>query len=394
MTTTAESWVCAVCKGGVHEIVQTQSLSLLSRDEVCIVYFGVCCGCGHLQQWPPVSPELMANHYRTVATYELFGEPEALRVAPPSRHAKRFLSLANDIGLTPGRVYEVGSASGEMLNQFRRLGWEVRGCDPSSSAGKQAKAIFGIDVDLGFEEDIMPNQKNLDLILICHVLEHLYNPAAALARFHAALRPGGHLLLEVPCATAPDSLLPGWFSFEHLHYYRSEILERLLNQTGFEIVEMRIAMNVLHYPVIAVAARKATAKIVTGIVPDPEASIGMARRYVERDTHLWAGTERRLSDVAGPVFLYGAGIHTAQLLDHTTLAERTDIIAVVDRDPKKWGHTLAGIPVIGPQQLFQHPQKAPIVVSSYVGERDIVQTLLAGGVAPTRIKPLYSKIAD
>src|SRR6185369_307588 len=105
----------------------------------------------------------------------------------------------------------------------------------------------------------------------------------------------------VPCATAPDTLLPGWFSFEHLHYYRSEILERLLNQTGFEIVEIRIAMNVLHYPVIAVAARKATDKIVTNIVTDPEASVGMARRYVERDAHLWAGAERRLSDVMGPV---------------------------------------------------------------------------------------------
>jgi len=383
---------CAVCNGHDREIVQTQSLVLLNRKDPCTIDFCVCRGCGHLQQWPPVEPDLMAYHYRTFATYELFGEPEALRAAPPSRHLKRFLSLASDLGLTPGRVYEVGGASGEMLNQFRRLGWDVGGCDPSQSATEQAKSIFGIKVDLGGEETALPVQKDLDLVLACHVLEHLYDPLAALNRIHAALRPGGYLLLEVPCATAPDSLLPGWFSFEHLHYYRTEILERLLSQAGFEMMEMRIAMKAQHYPVIAIAARKAAGQIVASIHADPEKSIAMARRYVNRDAKLWADAGRRLADITGPVFLYGAGIHTAQLLDRTRFAEHTDIIAVADRDSKKWGQRLAGIPVIGPEQLFQHPQKAPIVISSYVGEPAIVQTLLEGGIAPSRIKPLYSEL--
>jgi SAM-dependent methyltransferase len=322
----------------------------------------------------------------------LFGEPETLRTAPPSRHAKRFLSLANDSGLAPGRVYEVGGASGEMLNQFRRLGWDVRGCDLSQSAAEQAKSVFGIEVDLGGEETTLPLQKNLDLVLACHVLEHLYDPLAALVRIHAALRPGGYLLLEVPCATAPDSLLPGWFAFEHLHYYRTEILERMLNQAGLEVMEMRIAMKAQHYPVVAVAARKAAGQIAANIDADPEKSLAMARRYVDRESKLWADTERRLSDIRGPVFLYGAGIHTAQLLDRTNLAEHTDIIAVADRDPKRWGQTLAGKPVISPAELFAHTQPTPVVISSYVIEKQIIETLLKGGIAASRIKPLYSDI--
>jgi len=206
------------------------------------------------------------------------------------------------------------------------------------------------------------------------------------------LRPGGYLLLEVPCATAPESLLPGWFAFEHLHYYRTEILERLLNQAGFEMMEMRIAMKAQHYPIVAVAARKAAGQIAASIHADPEKSLAMARRYVERDIQLWAKTEQRLSGLNGPVFLYGAGIHTAQLLYHTDFARHADIIAVADRDPKKWGQRLAGIPVISPQQLLQHPQKAPNVISSYVGEPAIVRTLLEAGIAPSRITPLYSEL--
>src|SRR6478735_2717487 len=96
---TAPGETCAICDGQVREIMQTQSLALLGRTEPCVIHFSACTTCGHLQQWPPVPPELMAYHYRTFATYELVGDPETLRVAPPSRHARRFLSLARDIGL-------------------------------------------------------------------------------------------------------------------------------------------------------------------------------------------------------------------------------------------------------------------------------------------------------
>src|SRR4051812_13575621 len=184
--------LCAVCRSGAREIVQSQRLALLGREAPCTIHFSACGACGHLQQWPPVTPELMAYHYRTFASYELVGEPESLRAAPPSRHAARFLSLAHDIGLKPGRAYEVGCASGEMLNQFRRAGWQVRGCDPSPCAVTQAKEIFEIAADLGGEEETIPRQQGLDLILACHVLEHLYDPAVSLHRFWEALAPGGH----------------------------------------------------------------------------------------------------------------------------------------------------------------------------------------------------------
>jgi SAM-dependent methyltransferase len=255
----------------------------------------------------------------------------------------------------------------------------------------QASAIFCIEADLGNEEETIPRQNGLDLILVCHVLEHLYDPAAALARFHNALSPAGHLLLEVPCAIAPDTLLPGWFTFEHLHYYQPAILERLLRQAGFAILETRIDMTAEHYPVIAIAAQKA-APAAGEIASDPNASIAVAEQYVIRDSGLWAATERRLADLSGPVFVYGAGIHTAQLLDRTRLAERAQILAIVDRDSKKWGQTLAGTPVISPDQLFRDERNAPVIISSYVSEHAITRALLAHGMPPSRIKPLYSDL--
>ncbi|MEO8302239.1 MAG: methyltransferase domain-containing protein [Rhizomicrobium sp.] len=377
---------CALCKGHDREIVQTQSLALLNRDEPCQIDFSVCRGCGHLQQWPPVAPDLMAYHYRTFAAYEVFGDAAQLRAAAPARHAQRFLALVADIGIAPGHAYEVGCASAAMLHQFRSRGWQVRGCDPSPSAVSQAGTIFGIDVDLGDEETAICGQTNLDLILVCHVLEHLYDPPAALGRFHAALAPDGHLVLEVPCAVAPDSLPPGWFTFEHLHYYQPAVLEGLLRNAGFEPVETRIEMRAEHYPVIAIAARKKP-HAVAGLADfAPAAGIALARTYAARDKALWAATARRLQNIRQPAFLYGAGIHTSQLLNHADFP----VLAIVDRDPKKWGQTLAGKPVISPAELFAHQLPTPVIISSYVSEKQIVDALLKGGITPSRIIPLYS----
>ena len=380
---------CALCGGGVRLPVQSQRLALLGRDEPCTIEFCVCGDCGHIQQWPPAAPELMAHHYRSIATYEVFGEIEGLRAAPPSRHARRFLQLAADIGLAPGRAYEVGCASGAMLHQFRKRGWQVAGCDPSPSAISQAAAIFDIQADLGNEADVLPRQDALDLVLACHVLEHLYDPRAALVRFHAALAQGGHLILEVPCATLPERLPPGWFTFEHLHYYQPAAMQRLLLETGFEIVETRIDTNSEHYPVMAIAARKDGQRQTT---PSLDASTGLnlAHSYAARDKLLWTATALRLARIQEPVFVYGAGIHTAQLLDRTGLLPH--IIAIADRDSKKWGQSQAGKSVIRPTELLAHPCRAPVVISSYVSERQIVDALLESGIAPERLVPLYSRV--
>ncbi|HKX35494.1 MAG TPA: methyltransferase domain-containing protein, partial [Rhizorhapis sp.] len=216
------------------------------------------------------------------------------------------------------------------------------------------------------------------------------DPPAALARFHAALAPHGYLVLEVPCAAGPEQLPPGWFTFEHLHYYQPAILENMLRGAGFEPIESRIEMNAQHYPVIAIAARKRTDRDPDIADHNPSASIHLARTYAARDTALWAATAERLKQIRQPVILYGAGIHTSQLLDRTDLAPQ--IIAIADRDPKKWGQALAGKPVISPTELFANAQSAPVIISSYVSEKQIIAALLTGGIAASRIKPLYSEL--
>jgi SAM-dependent methyltransferase len=250
--------------------------------------------------------------------------------------------------------------------------------------------VYDIALDVGGEEDCLPKQSGLDLVLMSHVLEHLYEPAQTVARVHDALRDGGTLVLEVPCAVAPELLPPAWFAFEHLHYFSYEVLEALLRNAGFEILESRVAMRAFIYPVIAVAARKAGTSPRKPVVPQAEATARVARSFALLDAARWQQTRDRLAHISGEAYIWGAGVHTALLLFHTKLMDRVSLAAIADRDSQKWGHTQAGVPVISPDDLIRKETSAPIIVSSFFAEREIIDALQKAGVARERIIPLYS----
>jgi SAM-dependent methyltransferase len=57
------------------------------------------------------------------------------------------------------------------------------------------------DLVLDLQRIVLPNS-SLDVVLTAHVLEHVPDFSAALAELHRVLRPGGHLLVQVPLQQA------------------------------------------------------------------------------------------------------------------------------------------------------------------------------------------------
>ncbi len=331
----------------------------------------------------------MLRHYETMSNYTAFSDPERLRAAPPIALTRRLMSLVRDCGISEGRLYEVGCATGLHLHQFRTAGWTVSGCEPSARAAEQANEIYGIHVDVGDEATCLPRKADLDVVMMSHVLEHLFDPQASIARAYDALSDSGMIVIEVPCAIAPDLLPPGWFSFEHLHYFSPETLMSLLASAGFETVEMRIATSAFIYPVIAVVARKSRKPASRIGRPATNGAADVARSYAAREQMMWQRVRARLAGLNGDAFIWGAGVHTAQLLHWTGIGHLLNLRGIVDRDPQKWGLTQGDIPVISPDDLIADPSGAPVIVSSYFAEREIAARLRDAGIDPSRIVTLY-----
>ncbi|GAB6145784.1 hypothetical protein JCM12294_32230 [Desulfocicer niacini] len=115
-------------------------------------------------------------------------------------HKKIFEEKFNEFlnHLNPGKILDIGCATGTFLNVAKIRGWEVTGIDVSEWACNYLKQngfqnIFCTDIEnVDFKDDYF------DVININHTLEHVLDPIKTLKCINRVLKPGGLLLIEVP----------------------------------------------------------------------------------------------------------------------------------------------------------------------------------------------------
>jgi SAM-dependent methyltransferase len=377
---------CFVCDGAGGTTKFATDLDICGLGRVS--YAVRCCeGCGLTLQDPAISPATMMRQYSLFSNYLAFdaGDP------PLSSTGRRMLDFLARAQVGPGRVYDIGAAAGAMLWHFREHGWAVSGCDPSPAAVSQAKARYGIDLDIGTGEQTLARRAGLDLITLSHVLEHIYDPAAALRTFHPALADDGHLLFEVPCMTAPEVCPPGLFMMEHINYFEPNSLANLLKITGFEPVHQAVTLDFFPFPVVTILARKVEQDAGVRLSNSVAGNLDFLNRYDGIEQALWKGVDARiLKSVDGgeEIYIWGAGLHTSTLLSRTSIEKHAKILAITDRDAQKHGQHLASHAVVEPQAALASGRK--IVISSYVSEAAIAENLNRLGVAGDRIVRLYT----
>ena len=97
-----------------------------------------------------------------------------------------------------------------------------------------------------------------DYVQIAHVLEHVTHPLPLAARVTSFVKPGGHLLIEVPQdleLAAIEAMQAGTWTgsvtlHEHINVYSALAVERLIAALGLE----RIAVEAL--PIVGPLARQ------------------------------------------------------------------------------------------------------------------------------------------
>ncbi|MCG7996176.1 MAG: class I SAM-dependent methyltransferase [Candidatus Thiodiazotropha taylori] len=141
--------------------------------------------------------------------------------------------------LNPGRMLEVGCASGNYLHKMAGQGWQVKGIEFSPQAAASARAN-GYEVHTGSLESVDLGASELDLITGWMVLEHLHDPLKGLEKLHAWAKPGAYLALSVPNAASLEFKLfqSRWFALQlpnHLYHFTPETLTKLLKQAGWEV---------------------------------------------------------------------------------------------------------------------------------------------------------------
>lgn len=131
----------------------------------------------------------------------------------------------------------MGCGPGFLLDEAKKLGWDVKGIEPFEWDRRYAREQLGLDVTPGSLEssDLKPN--TFDVILLLDVIEHLENPASALERAERLLKPGGILYVSTPDVAGLPCRVLGkkWWGYQKrsLNYFSSQTLLSALQRAGF-----------------------------------------------------------------------------------------------------------------------------------------------------------------
>jgi SAM-dependent methyltransferase len=200
-----------------------------------------CPSCSFLFAPAPNEHELQKlygdEYFDDYAEGEPYEEDEVQR-----RYEARIRVALLERHLGGGRLLEIGAAAGYFLDEARKAGFDCVGIEPAPGVAARARERFGLDVIAGFIEKADLPGRGFDAACAWHVVEHLAEPLPALSRVRGWLRPGGYLLIEVPNVESVYARRkgPGWLKLDpdhHLGHYGPRPLARLLERSGFELLE-------------------------------------------------------------------------------------------------------------------------------------------------------------
>ena len=137
----------------------------------------------------------------------------------------------------PGRILDVGCASGTFLGAILAHGWHGEGVEPSAVQFELAKEALGAKCRLqqcSLQEAKLEGK--FDVVSLWDVLEHVADPVGFLQHCGQLLVPGGLIVLNVPDLDSLQARLLGerWplLLAEHLNYFNLSSLKLCATRAG------------------------------------------------------------------------------------------------------------------------------------------------------------------
>lgn len=196
----------------------------------------LCAGCGFVAYAPRPTADEVDDKYRFLAEISPPGRrfgPDApierQRARQLFRHATRALGPAQR-----GRalsVLDYGGGDGRLMHDFVAAGHSCSVIDytPTPVAGVQR---------LGTTEADLAGDARFDLVIACHVVEHVAEPRAVVRQLVRHLAPAGQLYVEVPMEVwgrAPLHEEP----VTHVNFFTPASCRRLFAEAGLRTLDCR-----------------------------------------------------------------------------------------------------------------------------------------------------------
>jgi spore maturation protein CgeB len=142
----------------------------------------------------------------------------------------------------PGRLLDIGAATGYFMKVAEGRGWKSHGVEISSYAAELGRSR-GLDIETGTIHDTNFGKESFDLVTMWDVVEHVPDPILDIYKACSLLRQGGLLAINTPDSGSRFAKFRGsrWHLLvppEHIFYFNRDGLITILGKSGFEILEV------------------------------------------------------------------------------------------------------------------------------------------------------------
>ena len=282
-------------------------------------------------------------------------------------------------------VVEIGAGDGFFLGELCRASRSPGvGYDPAFAAERSMLGDSpGVRIIPAMFEPA--HAAGAGLVTCRHVLEHIPEPLSFLRSLRAALDEDTPVFFEVPDADYMLREGAVWdVLYEHCSYFGAAPLRAAFQRAGFRVERTRSVYGGQFLTILARAGSTGEDGRPGAPTPpvhppvDPNPALAFAEMYRAK-VELWTRRLERLG--AAHVALWGAGTKGVCFLNALGPAAAA-ISAIVDLNPRKWGHCAAGTghEIVSPDRL-KDLRPHLVIVANPLYRAEITDTLDKLGVA-------------
>ncbi len=206
-----------------------------------------CKGCGLMYANPRTQEvdNVLIETYDPEFVLASMVKPDSWRVGKESEQVKdheKTRAFLNKHYPQKGKLIEVGSGLGYLLNCFKQDGWNVVGVEPNVGTCRYAESELGIETIPTILEEAELEDRSVDVVLMMHVIEHVSDPYSTLKEVYRILKPGGIFVMETPRYDTLMFKLLGKRERNlscngHIYFFTTSTLEKLATKAGFTVLK-------------------------------------------------------------------------------------------------------------------------------------------------------------
>ena len=239
---------CPVCQSGYHNSY-INSIDRISQKPG-IFYLRKCRSCLSVFQSPRIKEKYIDEFYPDSLGY--YQKPDTVKSSIFKINlwhrlyrkffTRRWNAIHMIVDANVGKMLDIGSGNGMLLEKYKDKGWSVLGIEPNEAAAKKCQKK-NIEVKVGKFSDMAPAGGNFDLITMSMVLEHLYYPILVLKKINFALKPDGILFFSIPYIYGFEFRLFREYSYglhlpHHQIFFSKKAIKEILHNTGFSDIHI------------------------------------------------------------------------------------------------------------------------------------------------------------